>query len=329
MLEEKKTIDQSEEQIANNSAIADQNATVSYEQLKVLIDDHFERIKGLIRYSKEKDGNVLALSKQLQAYRDGIETTLYKRIALEVISYRESCRKSARELYLRKLTAQEAEKYIEYLKLDFDDMLQNLDVECAEERTLYNGKNIDDVIENIQFEDVPKLDEVTLPVNEVDNFAALCQYLVNCEVAFSRMIQNNVILDLAMKNYIAMAAVYERGVYQVVLYPVIRYIAKVYRDLCDRVKNIKLTDENAMGEYDAQLSRLISDLDVVLEKCGVGIDCYVSDVYDPKKHRILKMVNTDDPDLNGQIVCRYTDCYSMDDKVISLSKVDVYKVNKN
>lgn len=34
-----------------------------FAEIKQLIDDHFNKIKGLVRYTKEKDANVLALSK--------------------------------------------------------------------------------------------------------------------------------------------------------------------------------------------------------------------------------------------------------------------------
>ena len=113
-----------------------------FTEVKNIINEHFAIIKGLVRYSKEKDANVLTLSKQLQVYRDGLENTLFKRIALELIEYREGCRKSLREIDKQQLNVQDAVKYINYLKLDFEDMLENLGIECKEGAVFYNKKDI-------------------------------------------------------------------------------------------------------------------------------------------------------------------------------------------
>lgn len=300
-----------------------------FREVKQLVDTHFNVIKGLVRYTKEKDANVLALSKQLQAYRDGLESTLLKRVALEIIEYRENCRKSLRSIAALELNAQESQKYIGYLKLDFEDMLENLGIKCTGDAVLYNGKNIESSLEKLSFKDVPQLEDVELCYLEIVDMNSLIEYLKGCQDALSKMIQNNTILDSVVKDYISISAVYEQGLYQVILYPVIRSITKIYRTLSQRMESLEITDSNAGEIYSAQLSLLIEEVEKVLELCNVQIDSYVSDTYDSKKHRILKMIDTDNPELNGQVICRYTDCYMMDDKVIYLSKVDVYKSKKN
>lgn len=305
------------------------SVSFDFEAIKLLIDDHFNKVKGLVRYTKEKDANVLALSKQLQAYRDGFESSLLKRVALEIIEYRENCRKSLRSIAALELNAQESQKYIGYLKLDFEDMLENLGIKCVGDSVLYNGKNIESSLENLSFKDVPQFEEVELVNLEIADMSSLVEYLKGCQDALSKMIQNNTILDSVIKDYISISAVYEQGLYQVVLYPVIRTIAKIYRTLSQRVESLEITDSNATDTYSEQLSLLIEEVEKILELCNVQIDSYVSDTYDSKKHRILKMIDTDNPELNGQVICRYTDCYTMDDKVIYLSKVDVYKSKKN
>lgn len=303
--------------------------TFNFAEIKQLIDDHFNKVKGLVRYTKEKDANVLALSKQMQVYRDGFETSLLKRVALEIIEYRENCRKSLRNIAASELNAQESQKYIGYLKLDFEDMLENLGIKCTGDIVLYNGKNIESSLEKLSFKDVPQLEDVELENPEIVDMNSLIEYLKSCQDALSKMIQDNTILDSVIRDYIAVSAVYEQGLYQVVLYPVIRAITKIYRTLSHRVDSLEITDANAAETYSAQLSLLIEEVEKVLELCNVQIDSYVSDTYDSKKHRILKMIDTDNPELNGQVICRYTDCYTMDDKVIYLSKVDVYKSKKN
>lgn len=301
---------------------------LDFVEVKQLIDTHFNVIKGLVRYTKEKDANVLALSKQLQAYRDGFESSLLKRVALEIIEYREGCRKSLRDASISKLNAKDAQKYISYLKLDYEDMLENLGIKCIDNGVLYNGKNIESSLEKIFFKDVPQIEDVELGNLKIVDMNSLVEYLKGCHDVLFKMMQNNTILDSVIKDYISISTVYEQGLYQVVLYPIIRDITKIYHTLSQRLESLEITDSNAIKTYSVQLSLLIEEVEKVLELCNVQIDSYVSDAYDPKKHRILKMIDTDNSELNGQVICRYTDCYTMGDKVIYLSKVDVYKSNK-
>lgn len=298
---------------------------LAFAEIKKLIDDHFNSIKGLVRYSKEKDANVLTLSKQMEVYRDGVEASLLKRVALEIIEYRESCRKSLRGAKDSVLSAQEAKKYIGYLQLDFEDVLENLAIKCSDDAVLYNRKNIELELDKPSFSDVPALEEVTLPDSEIVDLNSLTEYLKNCEVSLSQMVKNNTILDSLIKDYIAIASVYEQGLHQVVLYPVVRQIAKFYRALSQRIDTLAIDECNASETYREQLSLVIEEVEKILELCNVQIDGYVSDTYDPKKHRILKMIDTEETEKNGQVACRYTDCYTMEDKVIYLSKIDVYK----
>lgn len=308
---------------SNSDAVA-----FDFDEMKRIVDEHFEGVKALVRYSKEKDANVLALSKQLQAYRDGFETSLLKRVALELIEYRESCRKSLRSIASSQLGIADSRKYIGYIKLDFEDMLENLGIRCNGDTVSYNGKNIDAELVRPAIKDVPALEEVELGCPETKDAKGLVEYLAACENAISEQLKNNAILDSVVKDCIAASAVYEQGLYQIVLYPVIRAIVKIYRELEKRTEAPEITEDNATAAYSEQLSAVIGETERVLELCDVRIDGYVSDVYDSKKHRILKMVDTDDPELNGRVICRYTDCYVMDDKVIYLSKVDVYKSKK-
>ena len=68
-----------------------------------------------------------------------------------------------------------------------------------------------------------------------------------------------------------------------------------------------------------------SDLGELLVECRVFIEPVVETQYDPKKHRILKMIPTEDETLNGRIANVYSDCYTMDSKVIYPAKIDILK----
>ena len=303
---------------------------IDFAEVKRLIDSHFTTIKNLIRYSKEKDANVLTLSKQLQTYRDGLENTLFKRVVMEFIEYREGCRKSLRDFADKKIAASEAEKYINYLKLDFEDLLENLDIKVTDNAVFYNKQDINSELRKITFSEIPQVKgaETEFEQAEITDFEGLIKYLRDRETVISDTMKDNTVLDLALKDYIAASAVYEQGLYQVILYPIIRHIVKIYAKLSDRIPELKIDDFNATSCYAEQLTWIIGEIDELLEICNVTIDPFVSDIYDSKKQRILKMIETEDAELNGHIICRYTDCYLMDGKVVYLSKVDVYKSKK-
>lgn len=300
---------------------------VEISELKELTDSHFNKIMALVRYNKEKDANVLLLSKQLQQYRDGLENVLFKRWALEIIGLREDCRKSLRDYEERPLTAQNALKYINYLTQDLYDALENMGVSISDEGCTYNGKSIDEVVEKLNFRDPPEAEKIPTTEIKVVDRDSLIEYLNYCESTIIRELGDNKARDLIVSEYIKANALYDNGLYQVILYPVIRKIVNLYRKRREEFKNIQVTEENAKQRYFMCLNCFIDDYDNILLMCGVVIDSFDYEQYDPKKHRLLKYIGTDDETMNGKIKCRYTDCYIKEEKVIYPSKVDIYKKN--
>ena len=86
----------------------------------------------------------------------------------------------------------------------------------------------------------------------------------------------------------------------------------------------ELTDENCKAKYLRCLEYIIDALEGVLYGAGVSIDG-ARDEFDPKKDKLLKTVITHDASLDRKIVEMITECYLMNEKVISPSKVVVYK----
>lgn len=300
-----------------------------YNAIKKVIDDHFANLISVVRFVKEKDANVLALSKQMQAYRDGFEQTLFKRIALDIIGYREDCRKSLETLTPGSVNAERAGKYIDYLSQDLTDMLSNNGVEQSGDGTYtYNGKPMTGEIERITFRDLPPQQQFELPQTEVADEAGLIEYLKSCEQVVTAAVKYNATLDSVLADYINASKVYERSLSQMLLFPVFRKIIS----LCDSIAADKaeepITDENAVDVYGDVLRNVIGGCRAVLEMCNVIIDDEVPQLtdYDPRRHRSLKLVMTDDPELNGKIARRSTDCYIMDEKVIYPAKVEIYKL---
>lgn len=292
-----------------------------------LIDAHFVGVKNMLKFNKDKDVNVNKLNSDLNKYREGYQFNLFKSLSLNLIGLREDAKKSLRELGSRELSVSDAKKYLGYMTLDYEDFLENLNVRIEGDKIKYNGVDIDAPLKKIVLPEIPEFTHENLPELKSPALPDVTEYLQAVETYIAETIKNNSIIDKILKAYIDQASLYESGIHQVVLYPVIRCIANGYEAIKIAVEQGEgaLTEENAKETYANALETLVKLTDEILGRCGVIIDGYVSDVYDPKKHRILKTVKTESDEDNGKIVIKYTDCYTLEDKVIYPQKVDVYK----
>lgn len=299
-----------------------------FDGMKKIIDAHFANVINVVRYVKEKDANVLTLSKQMQSYRDGFEQTLFKRIALDLIGYREDCRKSSATLTPGSVNAERVDKYIDYLAQDLEDILTNNGVEQADNgEYTYNGRPMVGDVERVTFRDPPEPQAFELPQADITDEAGLIAYLKECEQTVAAAVKYNAVLDSVLADYINASKVYERSLSQVLLFPVFRKIIS----LCEFIRNSKTEPENAdrqpTDKYASVLTDAIAQTRAILELCNVYVDDEVPMLtdYDPRRHRSIKLNITDDPELNGKVTNRSTDCYVMDDKVIYPAKVELYK----
>lgn len=296
--------------------------------LASLIDGHFLAIRNLLKFNKDKDANVSKLTGALQTYRDGLENKYFKSIALDLIGYREDCKKSVREFKDRGLTVAEAKKYLNYLVYDYEDLLENLNVRVEDGKVYFNNKPIDAGFDKkIKTCEIGEFVLPAEPVLENKTLDGVTEYLKKVENYITEVLKCNAGLDNILKVYIDNSLLYEEGVHQLMVYPVIGCIAKLYLSTKAQTeeKIAALTEENATQSFIDCSNVLIDALEELLLKCTVTIDGEVSDTYDPLKHRLLKIIYTDNPEENGKIVERYTDCYMMETKVIYPQKADVMK----
>lgn len=297
-------------------------------EMKESIEKHFQAIRTMLKYTKEKDNNVNKLSMSMQMYRDGVELSLLKSVALQVIGYREDCRKTLREFEKREPDLASCEKYLKYAKMDYEDLLENLGVENRDGLWFYNGKNLaDDELKAVPFEELAEAEYEELPQAEVQTKEELAAYLAAVEENLAGILKRNVYLDKVLEKYIENASLYEKGIQQIVLYPVIWNIIRKYEETEERIDSTvaELTEENCRECYLDTLRMLIDAAEDILLSCGVTIESEVSDTLDNKKNRVLKVIPTDMSWQNGLIAFRYTDCYLMGDRVIYQQKADVYK----
>lgn len=299
-----------------------------YESIKKIIDAHYATIVSIVRYNKEKDANVIALSKQMQAYRDGFEATMFKRVALELVSYREDCKKTRDGLTPGCLSVEKVAKYLDYMTQDLEDLMLNIGVENKNGEYTYNGKPLTDGVTAAEIREVPVPEPLPPLGGEIASDAQLVEYIRACEDNIKKLIADNAALDNLLTYYINANKAYEQGIYQVALYPVIRHIISLHDDIAEEQAErvAEMTEETAVVVYSDALDMAITRCENILALCGVEIVREFSDKYDPKTQRVLKLIPTEDPALNEVVAQRYCDCYKMEDKVIYPSKVDVYKL---
>lgn len=293
-----------------------------------LIDAHFVGVKSLLKFNKDKDANVNKLNAELNKYREGYQFNLFKSLALNVIGLRENAKKSIRDLDIKELTVDVAKKYLGYMTLDYEDFLENINVRIDGEKVKYNGSDIDAVLaKKIEVPEIPEFTFENLPELQSNTLDGIMEYLKAVETYIAETIKHNSIIDRILKGYIDQTGLYESGIHQVVLYPIIRRIAEGYKAVSIAVEDALnvLNEDNAKETYASALEVLVRLTDEILGRCGVIIDEYVSDVYDPKKHRILKTVKTELDEENGKVANKYCDCYTLEEKVIYPQKVDVFK----
>lgn len=304
--------------------------SIDFLEVKKLIHAHYVNVVTFLKYNKDKDANVNKLTKQMNAYREGLEATMFKSLAINVIGYRESCQKALRDLETREFGVEEFKKYLRYLNLDFQDLLSELGVEEKEpNKWTYNGKDLNaDVAKGGVDESVPEVTYTPLPIMQVNSVEEMAAYLKASEELIQKTLQTNAVLDKTLGNYIEYCSLYEKGVYQVALYPVIRKLIKMGNELQEVC--VELSEEATADDYKEQyvktLEYAVEESENVLALCNVMIESEGLEKFDGKKHRMLKAIKTEDPALNGVVAKKYCDCYSMDDKIIYPSKVDVYRV---
>lgn len=299
-----------------------------FNELIAKIDTHFLNVRNLLKFNKDKDVNINKLTTELQVYRDGIGSKLFKSIALNLIGFREDCKKSMREFKDRGLSVDESKKYLEYLVYDFEDLLANLNIAVKGEEIYYNNKSVsagfDSKITTCDMEEyilpeIPKLNS--------NDERGIVQYLVDIENYIIEVLKSNSNLDKILKVYIENSALYEQGIHQVVLYPVINRIGRLYNELKADVEQYiqSLNGDNTTDSFVACSEKTIEKIDSILTNCSVTIESFVSDRYDPQKHRLLKVIYSENQEENGKIANIYSDCYLMDGRVIYPQKVDVIK----
>ena len=295
--------------------------------LKVVIDNHFNVMKNMLKIIKVKDANISTLSAEISRYREGFVTPLFKSLALSLIAYREDCLKAVRDLSSREFTEEDAKKYIRYVRADYEDFQYNVKIEYDGDKWLYNGKDIEKVPSmKVQYQEPKQFELPDFADREVATLEELLGYLKDVELYLEKVVTDMTEQDKLLAQYISHASLYEQGLNQIILYPVIRRIIQLGNFIELQLSAIDENKEYSKERYFALQEAVANIVADILLDCGVRI-INPKDEFDPRMHRAIKFTQTDDPELQGKIAARFSDGYVMGDeeKVIYPQKVDLYR----
>lgn len=297
-------------------------------EYKKILDEHFQNLRSLIKYTKTKDETIQKLSNELQKYREDYCAKTFKAIATLIISFREDCRKSLSDLGSFELTIEKGKKFLSFLADDFEELLSNAGCEEDDGNWRLNGKPLD--IETPNVVAFPRL-FVADVVPEENNLVLLGsnmkEYLSDAENKIKLILADNERLDKCLKDYCSLASVIENDIVSLCVYPPVRNLISLYKKAKQKIDMClnELNEDNMVDYYSEILSFLVSQLEDVLLSGGVKIDATLEEIFDTKKNRLVRAILTNEIELDRKIAKQYTECYTMNGAVLYPAKVDVYK----
>lgn len=300
-----------------------------FDGLRNELNSHLENIKALLKMYRDKDNNVTILVNEIQHYRTGIDFYLIRPLALKLITFREDAKRSIREAP-SDLTKEKALKYLGFTLDDYVDLLDSLGIDDSDPKNvLYKNKSLNEITHiNPQFSPLGEVKEMeNISIDSISSLEEVHDYLVKCENCIKEILSDNSVRDKLLNEYIKASMNFEAQLPELIVYPLIKDIAILHGELDKLLNSVneEITDENALEKYVFSLNLIIKKLENILTNAGVVIDPFVDEMLDRKKHQVLKVIPSEKPEDNAKVANRYTDCYSIGDRVIYLSKIDVFK----
>jgi len=295
--------------------------------LKELLDNRYAEIATLLRYNKTKDESIKRLGDEIQKYREGFAFSALKPFINALIALREDCRKSIKDAkqYPEKFNDENVKKYIGYLVSDFEDMLSNVGLE----RNL-TPPPAPAPAETAEPSTEEASEPLTLRTEPLNSISELVDYLKETEKSIEIAVKDRAIVDKTIQDYIGSAARTDAVHYFALAAPLAKQIYVLFDYISGKAEQAnEASGEVLLKLYNEILETISKDIGNILTiTAGMEIDAPDGD-FDTKKHKIMKTVPTDDEKLDRTVANVYTDCYTFDGKVISQSKVDVYKFNQS
>lgn len=309
-------------------AEVDETIEISMDEYREILEEHFQNIRSLIKYTKTKDETIQKLSNELQKYREDYCAKIFRSIATLIISFREDCRRSLSDIDLYDITSEKAKKFLAYLKDAIEELLSSSGCEKHEGMWLFNGRPLTmNERQEIKFPQVFVADEATDETDATITGNNIKDLLTDAEAKIRLVLADNEKLDKCLNDYCTLASTIENDIVILGVYPPVRKLVLLCEKAGQRIDAYlnERDEENTVNHYREILTFLISQLEDVLLSGGVRIDTTLSEQFDAKKNRLVKVVITNDSKMDRIIAKQHTECYTLNGVVLYPAKVDVYK----
>ncbi len=304
-----------------------------FEALKNGFKSYYDALLRAVKFAKQKDLTIAKITKELQKYREGFGKSLVKPIAISLISFFEDNRKTAREIEKYAKDKDSVLKYLDYTLSDMESILELYDIAYEDGEFTVKGKPLmltDEYAEPVMPEiTVPeeKADETVAFESEECSLAAALEFMKIGQARVEAAIADTAYLDANIESYTAVASTVDKNYTLAIMTPIYRKTAELYLLVKSQLEDAeaRITDETYGEIYKDALDAIITATSDLLTYIGVEILEVIGDEYDPKTSKILKVIATDNPELDKKVAERHSECYSLDGAIIQPSRVSVYK----
>lgn len=307
-------------------------AQQDFELLKSGFKAYYDALLRMIKNTKDKDATISKITRELQKYREGFAKSLKKPIAVSLLSFLEDNKKTLRELEDYAKDRDGVLKYLGYLLSDLEAVLELYDIRCDEE----GGFTVKlKPASEADAESIPEVELIELPEPEGVEYAegaatvdTLVEYLKLGQARVEALIGNNGALDANLAAYTAIASSIDRTNADAVLMPIYRKLAALYLAVAKKIREAEaeITEENFSAVYRGVLELVTESCSDLLTFMDVTVLDELTDEFDSKTCKILKILPTADAELDKKIAARHTSAYLLEGAVIYPAKVSVYKL---
>lgn len=331
-----------QEESATETPIVQGLTQEQLEELKTLVNECYQNAAQMAKLAKAKDDSIYAINKELQKYKDDYYYKMLSPIISDCITFREDCKKSLENLHEFNLNQS---KQVSSLSCSIQQIEEFLDVQGVQVKDYlyyYNQKVFYPTGYNVlplgQMEQT-----VEMGKEAFDSEQEVCENVENLEgleglktliSSTGKKLEAAISETTALVNTILEQAEDIKkqgkicdGMLQTPLFIKMIQLMEYLQQAKGRLE-VLTDEEECQTLYENVYQYCIDYIENVLNNLGVTVRSNIDDVYDPKCHRILKMIKIapEESDKDKKIAKFSTDCYLYGDKVIQPAKVLVYKL---
>lgn len=321
------------------SAAATENTIPTAEQVEMLcekLNALSDSVATALKNTRTKDGSIYNLNKELQKHKDGYYAQLTQPLAMDIIALREDCKKSAEDMAKYELNADKQKNNLQCTVEQIENLLVVHEVTVENGVYYYNGKAFYPSISS-QFTALESSDDnseqehndITQLTRTEPTLESIASHIDELGAYIKSCIDNNEILNQTIASQAAENKKLEKVCDGFIIKPILACLIQLNDFFSKQIKCVDDSENAASGEVYVKAYRYAVDyLEELLLKLGIRIKDNVDNTFDPKHHRMLKMVklSPDEAEKDKTVAQFCTDCYISDSKVIAPAKVMLYRL---